>query len=204
MDEKEVQNSDTVASAQTPVPESAPVDPEPDSVPSDPMSESPAQEPVQEETPVTDVTPASTQAYEQPIADTSQITTEEQPISEVKEMPVTPITPESTEPIRPPPSAPTPQASDATQTQSLVQQDERGFIKSLLVKAQAKIQFNKQKKLEKIIQLAQKKQDITNNDVQKLLRVSDATATRYLVKLVQQGYLARVGSPRDGKYQFLR
>ena len=73
----------------------------------------------------------------------------------------------------------------------------------LLARANAKIQSNKQKKLDKIIQLAQKKQIITNDDVQKLLRVSDATATRYLVKLVEQGRLARVGSPRDAKYQFL-
>ncbi len=90
------------------------------------------------------------------------------------------------------------------QTQSLAQQDQVGFMKSLLIKAQAKIQFNKQKKLEKIIQFAQKKKTITNDDVQQLLRVSDATATRYLVKLVQQGRISRVGSPRDAKYQFVR
>lgn len=101
-------------------------------------------------------------------------------------------------------SAPAPRTPQAPQTQPLAQQDERGFIKSLLIKAQAKIQFNKQKKLEKVIQLAQKKQIITNDDVQKLLRVSDATATRYLVKLVEQGRFARIGSPRDAKYQFVR
>ncbi len=100
--------------------------------------------------------------------------------------------------------APAPLNSATEQTQSLAQQDEYGFIKSLLIKAQAKIQFNKQKKLGKIIQFAQKKKIITNDDVQKLLYVSDATATRYLVKLVQQGRLSRVGSPRDAKYQFVR
>jgi hypothetical protein len=100
--------------------------------------------------------------------------------------------------------APAPQTSATPQTQSLAQQDEHGFIKSLLIKAQAKIQFNKQKKLDKMIQLAQKKHTITNDDVQKLLRVSDATATRYLVKLVEQGRITRVGSPRDAKYQFVR
>src|SRR3989344_6494758 len=99
---------------------------------------------------------------------------------------------------------PAPQTSATTQTQSLAQQDGHGFIKSLLIKAQAKIQFNKTKKLNKLIQLAQKKQIITNDDVQKLLRVSDATATRYLVKLVQQGRITRVGSPHDAKYQFVR
>ncbi len=101
-------------------------------------------------------------------------------------------------------SAPTPQAPIAPQSQSSAQQDQAGFIKSLLIKAQAKIQFNKQKKLEKIILFAQKKKVITNDDVQKLLYVSDATATRYLVKLVAQGRIARTGNPRDAKYQFVR
>ncbi len=101
-------------------------------------------------------------------------------------------------------SSPAPLTPQAPQIQSLAQQDEHGFIKNLLIKAQAKIQLNKQKKLEKLIQLAQKKETITNDDVQKLLYVSDATATRYLVKLVEQGRLTRVGSPRDAKYQFVR
>ena len=100
--------------------------------------------------------------------------------------------------------APTPQTSQAPQPQSSAQFDQAGFVKSLLIKAQAKIQFNKQKKLEKIMMFAQKKKFITNDDVQKLLYVSDATATRYLVKLVQQGRLVRAGNPRDAKYQFVR
>ena len=100
--------------------------------------------------------------------------------------------------------APTPLTPQAPQPQSSAQFDQAGFIHSLLIKAQAKIQFNKQKKLEKIVVLAQKKKMITNDDVQKLLYVSDATATRYLVKLVQQGRLMRAGNPRDAKYQFVR
>ena len=101
-------------------------------------------------------------------------------------------------------SAPTPLTPLAPQPQSSAQFDQAGFIHSLLIKAQAKIQFNKQKKLEKIIVLAQKKKIITNDDVQKLLYVSDATATRYLVKLVAQGRLVRAGNRHDAKYQFVR
>jgi len=101
-------------------------------------------------------------------------------------------------------SAPMPQTPLAPQPQSSAQFDQAGFIRSLLIKAQAKIQFNKQKKLEKIMVLAQKKKIIANEDVQKLLYVSDATATRYLVKLVAQGRLVRAGNPRDAKYQFVR
>jgi len=43
--------------------------------------------------------------------------------------------------------APAPLAPVASQTQSLAQQDQVGFIRTLLARAQAKIQFNKQKKL---------------------------------------------------------
>jgi hypothetical protein len=102
-----------------------------------------------------------------------------------------------------PASAPAPVTLSAPQPQSPAQPDQTGFIRALLVKAQAKIQSNKQKKLDKIILFAQKKKIIANEDVQKLLHVSSATATRYMVKLVQQGRLARVGNPRDAKYQFL-
>lgn len=109
----------------------------------------------------------------------------------------------STTPVQPVP-APAPSTPVASQSQSLAQQDQRGFIHALLLKAQAKIQFNKQKKLDKIIQFAQKKKIVANEDIQMLLHVSSATATRYLVKLVQQGRFARVGNPRDAKYQFLR
>ena len=107
-------------------------------------------------------------------------------------------------PAQSPASAPAPLTPQASQPQSPAQQDQIGFIRALLAKAQAKIQSNKQKKLDKIILFAQKKKIIANEDIQLLLHVSSATATRYLVKLVQQGRLSRVGNPRDAKYQFLR
>ncbi len=103
-----------------------------------------------------------------------------------------------------PASAPASLTPLAPQPQSPAQQDQTGFIRALLAKAQAKIQSNKQKKFDKIIQYAQKMKIIANEDMQKLLHISSATATRYLVKLVQQGRLARVGNPRDAKYQFMR
>jgi hypothetical protein len=100
-------------------------------------------------------------------------------------------------------SAPAALTPPTPQPQSPAQQDQAGFIRALLAKAQAKIQSNKQKKLDKIILFTQKKKIVANEDIQKLLHVSSATATRYLVRLVQQGRLARVGNPRDAKYQFL-
>jgi hypothetical protein len=101
-------------------------------------------------------------------------------------------------------SAPAPLTPQAPQPQSPAQQDQTGFIRALLAKAQAKIQSNKQKKLDIIVLFAQKKKIVANEDIQLLLHISSATATRYIVKLVQQGRLVRVGNPRDAKYQFLR
>ncbi|MFA6306247.1 MAG: DeoR family transcriptional regulator [Patescibacteria group bacterium] len=74
-------------------------------------------------------------------------------------------------------------------------------ITALLMKAKEKIQFRKRAKLEKIMALAQSRGKITNNDAQKLLRVSDATATRYLAELVKQGRLRRVGPANNAFYE---
>ncbi|MCX6715785.1 MAG: hypothetical protein NT077_02055 [Candidatus Taylorbacteria bacterium] len=149
-------------------------------------------------------------ASESPTSDVPTIPVESQNggVNEPESKPVEPpkepeIEAVSASPVQPV-SAPAPLTSVASQPESLAQQDQHGFIHALLLKAQAKIQFNKQKKLDKIIQFAQKKKIVANEDIQMLLHVSSATATRYLVKLVQQGRLARVGNPRDAKYQFLR
>mgnify|MGYP003395643963 CR=1 FL=1 len=66
-----------------------------------------------------------------------------------------------------------------------------------------KIRFNKRAKLEKIVALAQKKRSMVNDDVEKLLRVSDSTATRYLAQLVQEGKLT-VSGLRGGASYTLR
>lgn len=65
-------------------------------------------------------------------------------------------------------------------------------IQRLLAKAKEKIQFRKQAKLEKIMVFAKAQGGITNDQAQKLLRVSDATATRYLAQLVKTGRLRLV------------
>lgn len=69
--------------------------------------------------------------------------------------------------------------------------------RELLVKARETIQFRKRKKLEKIMSLFLKKQSITNDDVQMLVYVSDATATRYLNQLEREGRIRRENA---GKY----
>jgi len=180
------QNTPSEPVAETP--ESAPTTIEPES--SQPNGSTPADLPSEApESPIDVPTPTPVESQNGGV---------NQPESEVPE----PSIPEPVQ-VSVPVSAPAAQTPQVLQAQSPAQQDQTGFILALLAKANAKIQSNKQKKLDKIILLAQTKKVIANEDVQKLLRVSDATATRYLVKLVQQGRLARVGNPRDAKYQFL-
>lgn len=112
-------------------------------------------------------------------------------------------------------SAPTPQPTstpESTPTQQSAPESvpasspvpssepEPSLIKNLLLRAREKIQFRKRKKLERILKLAQEKGKITNNDVEKLLRVSDKTAERYLGQLVKEGKLARQGKPKNAFY----
>ena len=154
----------------------------------------------------------SPKAPESPTNDSTSVSIESQnggvnqPGSEVVEPPkeASISEPVRSVPAESAPPAPAPVTLQAPQQQSPAQQDQTGVIRLLLAKAQAKIQSNNQKKLDKIILFAQKKKIVANEDIQLLLHVSSATATRYLVKLVQQGRLARVGNPRDAKYQFVR
>ncbi|MEK9153550.1 MAG: hypothetical protein AAB723_03060 [Patescibacteria group bacterium] len=67
------------------------------------------------------------------------------------------------------------------------------WASELLVKARNAIQFRKIKKLDKILNLFAKRTSITNNEVEKLLHVSDATATRYLSILEKEGKIKQTG-----------
>jgi Fic family protein len=69
----------------------------------------------------------------------------------------------------------------------------RSVAQTLLDKARAVIQSRKQKKLEKIMGLFAKQTSITNDQVEKLLHVSDATATRYLSHLEKEGRITQSG-----------
>lgn len=76
-------------------------------------------------------------------------------------------------------------------------------IKDRLYAALEKVQFRKRAKLEKILVLAKAKRSIRNDDVEKLLRVSDATATNYLSQLVREGKLKRSGIRAGTVYELV-
>ena len=58
----------------------------------------------------------------------------------------------------------------------------------------------KQKNKKKIVEHMQANLKITNNDVEKLTGVSDATAERYLNELEQEGVLRQIGKGRYSHY----
>jgi len=65
--------------------------------------------------------------------------------------------------------------------------------KELLVMARNAIQFRKRKKLDRVMSLFLKQSKITNDEVEKFLHVSDATATRYLSQLEKENKIKQVG-----------
>ena len=74
----------------------------------------------------------------------------------------------------------------------------------LLVMARNAMQFRKRKKLDKVMSLFLKQSKITNDEVEKFLHVSDATATRYLSILEKEGKIKQSGKTGKGvKYEKL-
>jgi hypothetical protein len=142
--------------------------PQPISESPSPAIEAPAPEPTQ-----TVPAPASTPTEVVPAPETAQIPPNE------------PLPPEP-EPIQPP-SAAAPVQTGILHTAS-----------DLLVKARVAIQDRKRKKRDKIIQALTTKNKITNDEVEKLLHVSDATATRYLSALEKEGKIKQVGRTGTG------
>lgn len=71
-------------------------------------------------------------------------------------------------------------------------------LNELLVSARNAIQFRKRKKLNKIMSLFLEKSKITNDEVEKLLHVSDATATRYLSILEKENKIQQSGKTGKG------
>ena len=68
----------------------------------------------------------------------------------------------------------------------------------LLVMARNAIQFRKRKKLDRVMSLFLQHSKITNDEVEKLLHVSDATATRYLSQLAKEGRIKQNGKTGKG------
>ncbi len=108
------------------------------------------------------------------------------PLVETSQPEPTPTTPPQAEPVQEPPQ---PQIQER-----IVYKTDPNIIQKLLVKARAKIQERKQKKLDKIMTLFEAKPQITNKDIQKLLRISRVSAFRYFNILEKQNRIKQVGN----------
>ena len=102
------------------------------------------------------------------------------------------------DPLPPKPDPMAPPSAAAPQAQPIIVPPTGNFIRNLLAKASAKIQSKKKAKLEKIMQALNTKTKITNDEVEKLLHVSDATATRYLSALEKENKIKQVGKTGTG------
>ena len=119
--------------------------------------------------------------------------------TQTAQVPVNEPLPSQSEPITPSSAPEPPQAA----TSAPVVPAPTHPARDLLVKARATIQDRKHKKLEKILEALDGKGPttlklrragkITNDEVEKLLHVSDATATRYLSALEKEGKIKQVG-----------
>lgn len=67
------------------------------------------------------------------------------------------------------------------------------LARQLLISARNAIQFRKRKKLDRVMSLFLQQSKITNDEVEKFLHVSDATATRYLSELEKEGKIKQNG-----------
>lgn len=119
----------------------------------------------------------------EPLAESvpAQVSTEEKPVEQQ-----TSQLPQQTEATPPSVSAP------------VVIQTSYNPVRDILSKARAFIQTKKRKKLEKIMGMFTTKQKITNDEVEKYLHCSDATATRYLSQLEKEGRIKQIGKIGQG------
>ena len=60
--------------------------------------------------------------------------------------------------------------------------------------------LTKRKGKQEILRLFTDQEEITNNDVESLLKVSDATATRYLDELEKEGRIRQIGTEGRSVY----
>ncbi len=76
----------------------------------------------------------------------------------------------------------------------IVYKTDPNIVQKLLIKARAKIQERKRKKLDKIMALLEAKPQVMNKDIQKLLRISSATTVRYMNILERENRVKQVGN----------
>lgn len=178
---------DTTPTPDTPTPQTA------STPPSEPLLQAEANATSEPAQPVSEPEPAPKPAEPVP----NEPIEAKPPETPTAQIPANEPLPQNDEPLDIPPfdNSPTPLPKSPVPTGAPAPSPARAGRsgRDLLVKARATIQERKQKKLEKILELLSKKEKVTNDDVEKLLHVSDATATRYLSALEKEGAIKQVG-----------
>jgi len=121
---------------------------------------------------------------------------EKAPELQTPQIPVNEALPESEPRVSEAKEEPKPQTTEAKPPVAT----STSFALALLVKARNAIQFRKRRKLDRIMSLFLKHSKITNDEVEKFLHVSDATATRYLSILEKENKIKQSG--KTGKSVF--
>lgn len=81
-----------------------------------------------------------------------------------------------------------------------VKKEQEKVVSRLLKKARMTIQLRKLKKIHRVLELFNEQERVTNEDVQKMLRVSNRTARRYFDQLEKKGRVKQVGDVGRGVY----
>lgn len=138
------------------------------------------------------------EAHIEPVQNTPELAPERTPVEPISE-PVQTIEPEPVVPIETvpepqtvsePPTAQTPVFEPLTVTHEPLTSS-KPAQKDLWRRFLDKVNFSKRKKLDRIMTLFNSKTKITNDEVEKLLHVSDATATRYLSILEKENKITQ-------------
>ncbi len=112
------------------------------------------------------------------------------------EIPLEPTAPEA-EPEPEKPAEASASAGKQTAQSSTIEPFHKNMDK-LRAKEHMAIKEKKRKKLDQVMALFAKRKIVTNDDVEKFLHVSDATATRYLSQLEQEGKIKQSGKTGRG------
>ena len=193
---KEVNETQNVPVSESTEP-TIPSEPEIQTVDLEPTAQIPVSEPLP--TP----TETSSEIIPEPAVET--VTTETKPVGiEIQPEPVPELVKEEVKPEISEPVNPEQKQGPITESEQPkiipVIIPSKNLARELLVKARSAIQSRKRKKLDKIMTLFAKQTKITNDEVEKFMHVSDATATRYLNTLEKENKIKQTG--KTGKSVF--
>ncbi|MEA2089091.1 MAG: winged helix-turn-helix transcriptional regulator [Patescibacteria group bacterium] len=103
-----------------------------------------------------------------------------------------------------PATTPTRPKQPAKQQTPVLNQQNSNIIKSLLKKAREHIQKRRQKRLDKILIALKEKNKLSNREIKKIVRISEATITRYMDILEKQNKVKQIGKEGRSVYYELK